>query len=75
MSLLLSASEFVAENPFKAYLSRKTGLLFFVLFVGALLSVGMWQLDAKSDVDLHPGFYLWPGGAAAMSLVLLFASI
>lgn len=75
MSLILSASEFVTANPFKDYLSRKTGMLFFVLIVGAVLSLGAWQLNEKTDVDLPPGCVFYPGGVAALSLVLLVISI
>lgn len=75
MSLILSASEFVTENPFKDYLSRKTGLLFFVLVVGAIVSIGAWQLNEKTEVELPPGCIFYPGGAAALSLVLLIFSV
>lgn len=75
MSLLLSASEAITGNPFKDYLSRKTGLLFFVLIVGAIVSIGAWQLDEKTDVELPPGLIFYPGIAAAISLLLLVISI
>lgn len=75
MSLILSASEFATENPFKDYLSRKTGMLFFVLVVGAIVSIGAWQLNEKTEVELPPGCIFYPGGASALSLVLLIFSV
>ncbi len=75
MNLAQGVAQFAAENPFSDYLSRKAGLLWFVLIFGALLSAGAWLLDDKTDVDLPAEVFVWPAVASAVSLVLLIMSV
>ena len=52
-----------------------TNVAIFVLVVGAIVSIGAWQLNEKTEVELPPGCIFYPGGASALSLVLLIFSV